>query len=89
MKTSGPWYLDKNLVIVAEPDKKIQVEDLVFKHASFWVQIYDLPLGCMHKNNLLELGRKLGEVEDIEQNANGDFFGVLQVAEKRPKNQSQ
>lgn len=44
----------------------MQVADLEFEKAAFWVRMYNLPLVCMGREVGLHVGSTVGEVEDID-----------------------
>ena len=46
-----------------------------FDTISFWIQIHDLPLSCMNKNNTVAIGNTLGEVEQVDASLSGDCRG--------------
>ncbi|XP_042964587.1 uncharacterized protein LOC122298799 [Carya illinoinensis] len=57
----GPWTFDKHLVLFAEADGRLQVQQIKLETASFWVRLHDLPI--MARN--VHVGQKLGEKIDI------------------------
>jgi len=61
-----PWIFDGFLIILANFDGFMPPLEMVFKYASFWVQMYDLPLVCMGKNVGYKIGASVGEVEDVD-----------------------
>ncbi|KAH9782148.1 hypothetical protein KPL71_008766 [Citrus sinensis] len=71
----GPWHFDRALIVLAEPRGIGEVAKQSFTHTSFWVQIHNVPLACMDKDFLRELGEKLGSVEEVQTDDNGDCIG--------------
>ena len=71
----GPWHFDRALIVLAEPRGIGEVAKQSFTHTSFWVQIRNVPLACMDKDFLRELGEKLGSVEEVQTDDNGDCIG--------------
>jgi len=61
-----PWIFDGFLIILANFDGFTPPSEMVFKYASFCVQMYDLPLVCMGKNVGYKIGASVGEVEDVD-----------------------
>ncbi|KAK9279540.1 hypothetical protein L1049_013219 [Liquidambar formosana] len=47
---TGPWSFDKSLVLLKEVEGDVQPSELVIDKATFWVQVDNLPLGCMTKD---------------------------------------
>ena len=43
-----PWSFDKNLVALKKVRWHTEVKGLIFDKASFWIQVHDLPLGCLN-----------------------------------------
>lgn len=43
-----------------------------FKFASLWIKFFNLPIGCMNEGMLIELGKMIREVEDVEPHMNED-----------------
>jgi len=46
-----PWSFDKYLIVLYKPTDSAFVEDAKFDHASFWIQIHNLPFSRMNKTN--------------------------------------
>ena len=46
---SEPWSFDKHLVVVQEYERNTPIKDVSFNKASFWVQVYDIPIRYMTK----------------------------------------
>ena len=42
---------------------------------SFWVQIHNLPIMCMNKDVVTEVGKKIGKVEEINTDEAGECIG--------------
>ena len=60
-----PWSFDKFLVIFERLGNDINVDDLLFSHAAFWVQIHNLPIRCMTEEAAAVIGKTLGQVERV------------------------
>lgn len=73
--SQGPWSFDKYLIGLYKPGTKESVDDANFDTVSFWIQIHDLPLSCMNKNNTVAIGNTLGEVEQVDASPSGDCRG--------------
>ena len=39
-----PWSFDKHLMVLQSYDKEIDLTEMEFKWATFWVQIHDIPI---------------------------------------------
>ncbi|KAH9658870.1 CCHC-type domain-containing protein [Citrus sinensis] len=74
--TGGPWHFAGALIVMTEPKGIEDVNDQQFTHASFWVQIHNVPLICMHKGAIQKFGEKIGDVEEIETDDDGECIGL-------------
>lgn len=71
----GPWHFDRALIVLQEPKGIGSIKKQSFSHASFWIQIHNVPLMCMDTSIIRELGARVRRVEDIGTNAHGECFG--------------
>ena len=39
-----PWSFDKHVMVLQSYDKEIDLTEMEFKWATFWVQIHDIPI---------------------------------------------
>lgn len=61
---NGPWTFGNNiLVILSYHDGYLQVS---MSFASFWVQIYDLPIDGMNSRAVRKIAEIVGYVEDVD-----------------------
>jgi hypothetical protein len=60
-----PWSFDKFLVVFQRLCDDIAIDDLTFSHASFWVQIHNIPVQRMTEESAGAIGRTLGQVERV------------------------
>lgn len=72
---NGPWFFDKSLILLDKLETNVRPQDLMFKYVSIWVQLHSLPLMCFSRETIWQLGLRLGEVEDVEMDQEGDFWG--------------
>lgn len=63
MMACGPS--DKHLVLVKEIVGKLQVDQILFNEAIFWVRIYDLPLIAISEYIGNLIGNAIGRVEEV------------------------
>ncbi|KAL9416919.1 hypothetical protein AB3S75_039994 [Citrus x aurantiifolia] len=73
--TGGPWHFNRTLMVLVEPTGLGEVTKQSFSHASFWVQIHNVPIMCMNKETIREFGREIGKVEEVGTNADGECIG--------------
>ena len=72
---SGSWHFDRALIVLQEPSGIGSLKQQSFSHASFWIQIHNVPLMCMDVSTIRELELRVGKVEDIGIDAQGQCFG--------------
>ncbi|KAH9754526.1 hypothetical protein KPL71_015466 [Citrus sinensis] len=73
----GPWHFAGALIVMIEPKGIGNVNEQTFTHASFWVQIHNVPIMCMQKCAVQKLGEKIGEVKEIETDEDGECIGIF------------
>lgn len=72
---SGPWFFNKTILLLECPNRVCQPKDLNFKYVTFWVHLCNLPLIYMNKQFIAEIGKRVGEVVEVDQNASGEYWG--------------
>ena len=70
--TGGPWHFDRALIVFSEPNGIGDIQKQSFTHATFWVQFHNVPIMCMHKEAIQELGEKVGTVEEVDMDEDGE-----------------
>ena len=70
--TGGPWHFDRVIMVLIEPTSLGEVTKQSFSHASFWVQIHNIPIMCMNEETIREFGKEIGKVEEVGTNAEGE-----------------
>ncbi|KAL9453545.1 hypothetical protein AB3S75_009200 [Citrus x aurantiifolia] len=71
----GPWHFDRSLIVLKEPSGIGNIRKEEFTHAAFWVQIHNLPIVCMDRENVQKLGELIGEVMEVETDEDGECIG--------------
>lgn len=71
----GPWHFDRALIVLVEPRGIGEINKQSFTHASFWVQIHNIPILCMNEETIKEIGGEIGKVEEVGTNTSGECFG--------------
>ncbi|KAL5851560.1 hypothetical protein ACOSQ3_006678 [Xanthoceras sorbifolium] len=71
----GHWSFDKCLLVLKEANGVGKLSDLNFDSTPFWVQMFNLPLACMSREIGVVLGSSLGEVKEVDMDANGNCWG--------------
>lgn len=68
----GPWSFDKNLVMFVEGDGCLQVHQIEFKHALFWIHLHDLPLLALTEPMGRRIGASIWRVEEVDAEEGAD-----------------
>ena len=71
----GLWHFDRALLVLTEPNGVANIKEQTFMFTSFWVQIHNLPIMCMNKEAVTEVGKKIGKVEEIDTDEAGECIG--------------
>ena len=72
----GPWHFNRALIVLKEPSGIGNMRKQAFTHAAFWIQIHNVPLACMERDNVQKLGGLLGEVLEVETDDKGECIGL-------------
>ena len=73
--TRGPRHFNRALMVLIEPTDLSEVTKQSFSHASFWVQIHNVPIMCMNEETIREFGKEIGKVEEVGTDAAGECIG--------------
>lgn len=60
-----PWSYDRTLLILNDFDGKLAPSQMDFSVSPIWVQIHNMPLGCMNREVSFQIGSTLGKVEEV------------------------
>jgi hypothetical protein len=60
-----PWSYDRTLLILHDFDRKLAPYQMDFSVSPIWVQIHNMPLGCMNQEVGFQIGSMLGKVEEL------------------------
>lgn len=70
-----PCSYDRTLLILNEFDATTPPSQMDFSFSPIWLQIHDMPLGCMSKGVGFKIGGYLGKVEDVAISADDVGWG--------------
>lgn len=73
--TGGPWHFDRALIVLTEPKGIGEIIKQSFTHTTFWVQIQNVPVACLERYFLQELGGKIRIVKEVETDEYGKYIG--------------
>lgn len=68
----GPWNIEGFPLILKQWNQNMVVEDLDFSSLLIWIQVRNLPIEYMSKENAIEIGALVGEVLDVDFTGNGE-----------------
>ena len=74
---NGPWHFNNAHIVFTEPVGIGDISKQSFTHTSFWVQLQNVPIMCMDKEILTEIGGAIRKVEEVETDANGNVMGQI------------
>ncbi|KAJ8648294.1 hypothetical protein MRB53_001317 [Persea americana] len=63
-----PWTFDKHILLVKRLEENEQPHNVPLFHTSFWVQIYNLPIGFLSEKILKDIGNYIGLFLDSNEN---------------------
>lgn len=58
----GPWHFDRALIVFKEPSGIRNMKKEEFTHVVFWVQIHNVSIMCMERENVQKLWGLIREV---------------------------
>ncbi|XP_057808902.1 uncharacterized protein LOC131023381 [Salvia miltiorrhiza] len=65
-----PWHFDGHLFAVMGLDETAQPSNIRVNRGSFWVRAYNLPMKCMNPTIIRNIGKQIGTVEEVDEQAN-------------------
>lgn len=71
----GPWMFGKDPVVMAEFDGQKTIDEIEFSSIPIWVRITKMPLGFMNKPAGEAIGAMIGDVLDVDVDADGMAIG--------------
>lgn len=72
MERNSPWNFDNNLLLLTRWRQGLSSTNTNFTHSPFWVQVWGLPFEYMNVEVGKELGRKLGNVIEVDKRSMQD-----------------
>lgn len=71
-----PWVFEGCLFAVEDFNGNIPPAQMEFEKVSFWIRMSNLPLGCMNEAMGYQIGKSVGQVEEVETEEDGVAWGV-------------
>jgi len=57
----GPWMISKELVVLADVDRRKTLDEIEFVSVPIWVRITNLPIGMMNKEVMMTVRKEVGK----------------------------
>ncbi|XP_042944656.1 uncharacterized protein LOC122278541 [Carya illinoinensis] len=70
-----PWLFDNVLFILVPYDGVMQPGRIAFDYETFWIQIHNLPLGCMSMEWGKRIGDSVGRCMEVDVESDGVGWG--------------
>lgn len=67
VKDMEPWHFNKHVLVLKHITNDIQPSAMKFTETPMWIRIYDLPISGRDIATLKQIGRRVGEVLDIDK----------------------
>ncbi|KAE8770391.1 hypothetical protein D1007_57857 [Hordeum vulgare] len=71
----GPWWFDKELLVMEEFDPEKTVEEYDFKLIPMWIHVFGLPLGQMNRHTRERIGDDFHELLEVDVGHDGRAMG--------------
>ncbi|XBH97522.1 hypothetical protein VPH35_127179 [Triticum aestivum] len=71
----GPWWFDKELLVMEEYDPEKTTDEYEFRFIPIWVRVYGLPVGSMNREAGEKIGEDIGEVLEVDVGPDGTTAG--------------
>jgi hypothetical protein len=59
------WSYNRTLLILSDFDGRLALSQMDFTVSPIWIQIHNMPFGCMNREVDFQIGSTLGKVEDV------------------------
>ncbi|KAL5834883.1 hypothetical protein ACOSQ4_014380 [Xanthoceras sorbifolium] len=68
----GPWYFDKQLIVLQKAEGLGKLSDADFKYFPIWIQLYNVPLAWLNKDAGYFLGSMVKIVKEVDTGESGE-----------------
>lgn len=72
----GPWHFDRALIVLKEHSGIGNMRKEKFTHVAFWVQIHNIPIVYIERDNVQKLGELLEMLLEVETDDDGECIGA-------------
>jgi hypothetical protein len=73
----GPWSFDGRTLILGLLQQGTTPKSVPLNHVPFWVQVHDVPVGCMSLAAGKQLGNFIGEFMEYDEKNNTNFLATF------------
>ncbi|KAE8775952.1 hypothetical protein D1007_51478 [Hordeum vulgare] len=82
----GPWWFDKELLVMEEFDPDKMVGKYEFSFIPMWIRVYGLPVGSMNRAMREKIGKDFAKILDVDVGYDGKAIGkFLRIKECKMK----
>ncbi|KAH7855480.1 hypothetical protein Vadar_025363 [Vaccinium darrowii] len=71
----GPWCFDNMLLLLNQWEMGMKAEGVEFNTVDFWIQLWGLPFECITSEFGTEIGKRIGEVLEINKATESKEWG--------------
>ncbi|KAI4976189.1 hypothetical protein ZWY2020_049796 [Hordeum vulgare] len=71
----GPWWFDKELLVMEEFDPDKMVDEYEFSFIPMWIRVYGLPVGSMNRAMGEKIGKDFAKILDVDVGYDGKAIG--------------
>lgn len=65
---SGPWTFDQHILLIKRLEENEQPQNIPLFFTSFWIQVYNPPIGFMSEKILKDIGNYIGIFVEYDEN---------------------
>ena len=73
--SGGSWHFERALIVLKEPSGIGKIMKQSFTHATFWVQLHNVLVGCIDQEIIGVLGKAIGIVEEVDADEERECIG--------------
>lgn len=71
----GPWHFERALIVLKEPSDIKEITKQSFTHTTIWVQLYNVPIGCIEQDTIKDLGKVIGTIQEVDADEERNCIG--------------
>lgn len=71
-----PWHFNKHILVFSPIFNEIQPSMMTFDKTACWIRLYDIPMVGRREDALQQIGRRLGELKEIDASTTSGIASV-------------